>query len=153
MSKREFRRLRLHILPSVLSADERDGKSDFNRLSLTCLVGEVSAYVVSGNLPSILRVDFIPAGVLVPLRLGSHRALMLPPAGLLWCFGHTEGKVDRIDRLGNIVAEVPQQLHPLDLSRALSPKESPRLIRQPFTEIEQQVTLPGGEGEATHSGP
>ena len=148
----EIRLFGVHIQAGILDADKRDTHLYFNHLAFFGIILEPDADVVTAHLTIVLRIQFIFAGIDIPFRFHSlHLALLLPVAGLLGGFAELHHEIDRENGL-RVIAERSEQLAPLYLRIAHHTDSRTGLVRQPFTQVQEDIPLPLRESKTCQAG-
>ncbi len=140
--------LRIQILPRIVDAHEGNAHLDQDLFSLgEVLVAEPVADIVPGKLPGIGLVQFVPAGIAVPGRLGRHRPLLLPVAAPFRGLAHAKDEVHREHGVP-VVAERAHEFGSLDLRVGNPPEGRAGFVGQAFAQVHQDVAGTAGEGIA-----
>ena len=148
----EIRLFGVHIQAGILDADKRDAHFYFDHLVFFSIILEPDADVVTAHLTVVLRIQFIFAGIGIPFRLHSlHLALLLPITGLLGGFAELHHEIDRENGL-RVITKCAEQLTSLYFRIAYHTDGRTGFIRQPFTQIQEDIPLPFRESETCQAG-
>ena len=148
----EIRLFGVHIQAGILDTDKRDTHLYFDHLVFFGIILEPDTDVVTAHLTVVLRVQFIFAGIGIPFGFHTlHLALFLPVAGLLGGFADLHHEIDRENSL-RVIAKRTEQLAPLYLRIAHHTDGRPGFIRQPFTQVQEDIPLPFRESKTCQAG-
>jgi len=140
-SKVQLRLLSSEVQQGILFADEGYARLDINRLTRLGVVGEPYPDIIPTDLLPVGRIDLVLALILVPFSFYAfHRRLLLPVARG-WCTAaDADSEVLIEDSLGSI-AEGPHELAPYDGRVIEEAHGRTTLIRQPQTEVYEDIAL------------
>ena len=127
--------LGFEVQAGVLGRHERNAHAHLDLLARLHVVGEPHADVVAGNVLTVLRIELVVAGILVPFGFDAlFRGLFLPEPGGRGAFRDAHHEIDREHRL-RVVAERAQQFHALDLGVAHAAHPGSRLVGKPLAQV------------------
>ena len=140
--------LGFEVQARILDRHERNAHADFELLALRRIVAEPHAHIVAREFTAVVRIEFVIAGILVPLGFDAvFGGLFLPESRGGGAFRDAHHEIDRAHRL-RVVAERAEQFHALDLGVAHTAHPSPRFVGKALAQIEQDMALARREGVA-----